>query len=285
MGWRFYRRFKVLPGVTLNWSRRGVSTSIGVKGAHITLGRRQVRSTVGLPGSGISYTHISHQAQGEGAGEARRQDVQSPRRWRAWPWLLIGLGALACCVWMAVTRAADIATADTAHRKMPLLCDWKARHMPRNDKIPLTPCDPDKIAAASSESLNEAMKAYWLAWGNPKSMMDSFEIAYLEKYPHLYTAAEVASLSTADLCGLVRMKDPAAPMAIHRLRSSFMAQELQLIRAQQIQIGMSEEAMKCSLGSPERRNRTVTARGERIQWIYGTGIVYTDNGKVIAFQD
>ena len=52
MGFRFYRRIKNPPGIRLNFSRSGVSTSVGVRGAHITVGHGKVRETVGLPGTG-----------------------------------------------------------------------------------------------------------------------------------------------------------------------------------------------------------------------------------------
>lgn len=56
VGSRFYRRLKILPGVSVNLSRSGVSASVGVKGAYVTVGHGQVRETVGLPGTGLSYT-------------------------------------------------------------------------------------------------------------------------------------------------------------------------------------------------------------------------------------
>jgi hypothetical protein len=55
---RFRRSFKVAPGVRINLSKSGVSTSIGTRRAHVTVGRGQVRETVGLPGSGLSYTEV-----------------------------------------------------------------------------------------------------------------------------------------------------------------------------------------------------------------------------------
>lgn len=58
MAFRFQKRLKLLPGVTVNLSRRGVSTSLGVTGARVTFGHGQRRTTVGLPGSGISHTSI-----------------------------------------------------------------------------------------------------------------------------------------------------------------------------------------------------------------------------------
>lgn len=59
MGWRFYRRVKIAPGVTLNVSKTGASISVGRRGAHITFARSGTRQTVGIPGTGISYTSVS----------------------------------------------------------------------------------------------------------------------------------------------------------------------------------------------------------------------------------
>lgn len=55
MGLRFRKSVKVLPGVRLNFSRSGVSTSIGGKGATLNVSKKGARTTVGLPGTGISY--------------------------------------------------------------------------------------------------------------------------------------------------------------------------------------------------------------------------------------
>jgi hypothetical protein len=58
MGFRFHRSIKLLPGIRLNFGKRGISASIGVRGAHVTYGPAGTRTTVGLPGSGLSYTHL-----------------------------------------------------------------------------------------------------------------------------------------------------------------------------------------------------------------------------------
>lgn len=52
---RFRKRIKLLPGVYINLSRSGISTSVGVRGASITSGHGKTRTNVGIPGSGISY--------------------------------------------------------------------------------------------------------------------------------------------------------------------------------------------------------------------------------------
>ncbi|MFQ6047950.1 MAG: DUF4236 domain-containing protein [Phycisphaerae bacterium] len=59
MGFRFFRRMSVGPGVRLNLSKSGVSPSFGVRGARITFGRQGVRRTVGIPGTGLFYTELS----------------------------------------------------------------------------------------------------------------------------------------------------------------------------------------------------------------------------------
>ena len=56
MGWRFQRRSRIFPGLRLNVSKSGVSASIGTRGAWLTLGRGNVRTMVGLPGTAISYS-------------------------------------------------------------------------------------------------------------------------------------------------------------------------------------------------------------------------------------
>jgi hypothetical protein len=55
MGFRFSRRFRILPGLRLNASKSGLSASVGRKGAWLTFGSRRTRETVGIPGTGVSY--------------------------------------------------------------------------------------------------------------------------------------------------------------------------------------------------------------------------------------
>lgn len=56
MGFRFRRTVKIAPGIRLNFGKKSISTSIGVRGAQITKGTHGTRVTVGLPGTGVSYT-------------------------------------------------------------------------------------------------------------------------------------------------------------------------------------------------------------------------------------
>ena len=52
----FRRRIKIIPGVRLNISKSGLSASVGVRGASVTLGGRGgTYANLGIPGTGI-YT-------------------------------------------------------------------------------------------------------------------------------------------------------------------------------------------------------------------------------------
>ncbi|UDF02994.1 DUF4236 domain-containing protein [Asticcacaulis sp. AND118] len=56
MGFRFRKSIKIAPGVRINLSKKGVSsTSIGTKGATVNLNEKGAKTTVGVPGSGLSY--------------------------------------------------------------------------------------------------------------------------------------------------------------------------------------------------------------------------------------
>ncbi len=55
MGLRFRKSFKIAPGVRLNLSKSGTSWSLGKRGATLNLGKRS-RATIGIPGTGLSYT-------------------------------------------------------------------------------------------------------------------------------------------------------------------------------------------------------------------------------------
>ena len=88
MGFRFRRSLKILPGVRLNFSNSGVSTTLGPRGATVSLGKRGPRGNVGIPGTGISYSAAL------GAGK-RQRGPQAPGTPPT-------TSALSGCAWIAV---------------------------------------------------------------------------------------------------------------------------------------------------------------------------------------
>jgi hypothetical protein len=57
MAWSFHKRIKIIPGVHLNLSKRGISTSIGVKGASMTFGKSGTYLNTSVPLLGINNRH------------------------------------------------------------------------------------------------------------------------------------------------------------------------------------------------------------------------------------
>lgn len=75
MGIRFQKRVSIFPGFRLNFSASGVSATIGMRGASVTLGGRGgPMANIGIPGSGLS-TRFSLR------GSAPRQPSQPTSQW------------------------------------------------------------------------------------------------------------------------------------------------------------------------------------------------------------
>jgi uncharacterized protein DUF4236 len=55
MGWRFQRRRKILPGVTLNLGKRSAGVSVGPRGAKVSASNRGVGASLTLLGTGLAY--------------------------------------------------------------------------------------------------------------------------------------------------------------------------------------------------------------------------------------
>ena len=56
---RFRRSFRIFPGVRWNLGKNSSSVSLGGRGFHYTIGSSGARTTVGLPGTGLSYTSVN----------------------------------------------------------------------------------------------------------------------------------------------------------------------------------------------------------------------------------
>lgn len=73
MAFRFFKRVRIAPGLTVNLSKSGGSLSFGPRGGKLTVGPRGVRTTAGLSGTGLFYTkQTGWSSGGRGAGTATR---------------------------------------------------------------------------------------------------------------------------------------------------------------------------------------------------------------------
>ena len=93
---RFRRSFRLFPGVRLNLSRSGVSTSIGRRGLWFTSGPRGTRETVGIPGTGISYTEQQSLSQEKEAPQLGGRTIGRLLLWAVF--LAVALVVLALAV-------------------------------------------------------------------------------------------------------------------------------------------------------------------------------------------
>mgnify|MGYP003340955425 FL=1 len=75
MGFRFRRSIRLLPGIRVNFGKTGSSLSIGGRGATVNLSARGTRTTVGLPGTGLSFSTWTRRKSPPAADPA---DVSAP---------------------------------------------------------------------------------------------------------------------------------------------------------------------------------------------------------------
>jgi hypothetical protein len=77
MGFRFWKRVRLAPGVTLNLSKSGASLSVGPEGAKVTVGSSGAHVTLGAPGTGLFWTGRIG-GGGSSAKPARSERPQPP---------------------------------------------------------------------------------------------------------------------------------------------------------------------------------------------------------------
>ena len=98
MGWSFRESIKVLPGIRLNFSRRGIGASIGPKGLHLGFGGGRAPRITG----GIGPLHY-YQSLGSRRGEHRRAVPAHRRRTHFVLLTFLVAGAAGWFGWRAVS--------------------------------------------------------------------------------------------------------------------------------------------------------------------------------------
>lgn len=83
MGFRFRKSLKIAPGLRINLSKSGVSYSLGRRGLTTNISSRGIRETVGIPGTGLSYSkNISENHERLHEGKKHGSDEKtSPLAW------------------------------------------------------------------------------------------------------------------------------------------------------------------------------------------------------------
>ncbi|WP_353218518.1 DUF4236 domain-containing protein [Pseudomonas asiatica] len=65
MALRLRKSFKIAPGLRINVSKGGISTSIGGKGVTANIGKRGTRVTTSIPGTGLSASKLYRRKAGQ----------------------------------------------------------------------------------------------------------------------------------------------------------------------------------------------------------------------------
>ncbi len=99
MGFRFRKSIKLFPGFKINLTHKGISSaSIGKPGASLNIGKKSTRTSVGIPGTGLSYS--KHQPYSKKTRvpqptslehtEYNPQNLEQPKT-KIWPWIIFGI--------------------------------------------------------------------------------------------------------------------------------------------------------------------------------------------------
>ena len=117
VGFRFRRSLSIFPGLRINLSGSGVSTSIGGRGATLNFSKRGVRGTVGLPGTGLSYSeNLSALARGETAASP-----QSPLKSGSGGGVMLAVIAVVVMVIGGSLSRSPTAPTEPAENAVPLI--------------------------------------------------------------------------------------------------------------------------------------------------------------------
>lgn len=99
MSTRFHKRVNVLPGLSINVGKKGASVSIGAPGLRKTYKKNGVRTTVGIPGSGLSHTSYHRYESSQQRNQSRHMSTATQRQVQirtqkqngVWGWVLFML--------------------------------------------------------------------------------------------------------------------------------------------------------------------------------------------------
>lgn len=81
MAWNYRKRIKIFPGIHLNFSKSGISTSIGPKGAKVNFGPKGSYLYTNIPGTGLySRQKLVSNDNKENKQPSQRQEVNESEK-------------------------------------------------------------------------------------------------------------------------------------------------------------------------------------------------------------
>ena len=77
MGLGLEKVIKIAPGVKLNINKKSCSVTVGKRGAHYTINSKgKHTASVGIPGTGLSYTHTSNGSKKNLSNKKMKEEKQ-----------------------------------------------------------------------------------------------------------------------------------------------------------------------------------------------------------------
>ena len=98
MGFNFRKSLSIGKLFRINFSKSGIGVSAGVKGARISIGKKGIRETLSLPGTGLSWSEqqsfkkIKKAVTGK-EPEAEATKPKKNNKWLQWIWVAVVAGA------------------------------------------------------------------------------------------------------------------------------------------------------------------------------------------------
>lgn len=131
MGMRFRRSVKIMPGVRINFSKSGMSTTIGPKGASINIGKKGTYLNTGIPGTGlymrekIGGSKTTTRQASSSAGKSKGYDPEFLRRYDLYKPVTIKIDSSGKIT--IEDKNGDVITDEFFLKKMKATSDFKAQ--------------------------------------------------------------------------------------------------------------------------------------------------------------
>jgi transketolase len=220
------------------------------------------------------------------------------------------LAHLALVLFIAVICGAPVSAGKTAAEEylitMRHFCAWAKANAPPGNPERIDLCGSN--AEYSFETTYEQQRRWWNYWqdNEPSTWQElknkwdeELKVHYAQREREQKAARQAAAkkarekriaaipvMPVPELCKMLGSPDwqPAHEELIKR--KAFPASDLAQLPSRAVVLGMSEGAMLCALGAPDRTHRSVGTWGVDVQYVFPNSVfVYTRNGKVTSWQD
>lgn len=177
------------------------------------------------------------------------------------------------------------------HDELRLICQWESGRAVLQQLHSIKTCGEKRIAKLSDADASVIVKQVWDFLDDSTGAQRADALGdILKKYGKNAATAfplndRFAKNSIEDLCIRLQIWHDNTVFPELLARHAFTPHEMDLIRDQQIELGMRKIAVICSWGEPTDEHTTATSDGILTQMVYSSSYVYVKNDKVTAVQN